>query len=98
MDTVSQGFGFGDTAKMKRSGKGGFKSKINPLIHKFIDSLQHQSTCFDGHAFGTKWRKAFGNFVGIHKLVTMQKLRQDRERSRRFAGAVASTDNVHGGH
>ena len=41
MDTITQGLGFGDGAKVKGGGKGGFKRKINALIHEFFDSVQH---------------------------------------------------------
>lgn len=68
--------------------------EILPFGQQIIHALQHQTSGFDGYAFGVERRKAFRNFIGIDEFLASQHFGQHCVGCSRFSRTVAACYDI----
>ena len=94
MHKIAQFMGLRHECVITSCCQGGFNRKGHSFLEESLDAVEHDTPRLYGHALGMEGRKAFGDFIGVDKLLTVKDVWQDGERRGGFSRTVATGDDV----
>ena len=71
--------GFGAQGMVTACGQRGLYGKGDSFMQQLFYSAEHDTSGLHAHTFRMERRKAFGNLIGIYKLLTVKDVRQKGE-------------------